>query len=139
MAKLQLRYYPDEVLTRKAKKITRFDASVRKLAQEMLDTMYENDGVGLAAPQVGVSQSIMVIDVSGAEEVNQPLVFVNPRIVEKEGEIVGLEGCLSFPGVYFEIELSKHGFGGEVPTGLEEHPGRFQPNPSTSIARPMVG
>jgi peptide deformylase len=104
MAKLQLRYYPDQVLTQKAKKISRFDASVRKLAQDMLDTMYENNGVGLAAPQIGVSQQIMVIDVSGEDEPNRPIVFINPQIIKKEGELVGLEGCLSFPGVFFEVK-----------------------------------
>lgn len=104
MAKLQLRYYPDEVLKTKAKKISAFDSSVRKLAQDMLDTMYENDGVGLAAPQVGVSKRIMVIDVAGEKEPRRPIVFINPTIVEKDGELIGQEGCLSFPGVYFEVQ-----------------------------------
>jgi peptide deformylase len=70
----------------------------------MLDTMYENDGVGLAAPQVGVSKRLMVIDVAGEDEKRKPIVFINPVIVHKEGELVGLEGCLSFPGVYFEVK-----------------------------------
>jgi len=104
MAKLQLRYYPDEVLLQKAKKVTRFDSSVRKLAQDMLDTMYANNGVGLAAPQVGVSKRLMVIDVSGADEPKRPIVFVNPVLVEAEGELIGLEGCLSFPEVFFEVK-----------------------------------
>ncbi len=104
MSKLQLRYFPDEVLKTPAKKISSFDASTRKLAQDMLDTMYENDGVGLAAPQVGVSKRLMVIDVAGEDEKRKPIVFINPVIVQKEGELVGLEGCLSFPGVYFEVK-----------------------------------
>jgi peptide deformylase len=104
MAKLQLKYFPDEILSQKTKKITRFDASVRKLAQDMLDTMYEHNGVGLAAPQVGVSKRIMVIDVSGEEDSKKPIVFVNPQITTKEGELTGLEGCLSFPGVFFEVK-----------------------------------
>jgi peptide deformylase len=104
MAKLRLRYYPDEVLKQQAKKVSTFDASVRKLANDMLDTMYENDGVGLAAPQVGISKRIMVIDVAGEEEPRKPIVFINPTILEKEGELVGQEGCLSFPGVYFEVK-----------------------------------
>jgi peptide deformylase len=70
----------------------------------MLDTMYENDGVGLAAPQVGVSKRMMVIDTSDKEETRKPIVFINPVIVEKQGELVGLEGCLSFPGVFFEVK-----------------------------------
>jgi peptide deformylase len=104
MAKLRLRLYPDEVLKQKAKKVATFDASVRKLAQDLLDTMYENDGVGLAAPQVGVSKRIMVIDVSSEDDPRKPIVFINPTVVEKEGELIGLEGCLSFPGVYFEVK-----------------------------------
>ena len=104
MAKLQLRYFPDEVLKQKAKKISVFDSSTRKLAQDMLDTMYENDGVGLAAPQVGVSKRVMVIDVAGEDDPRKPIVFINPVIVHQDGELVGLEGCLSFPGVYFEVK-----------------------------------
>ena len=78
-----------------------FDASVRKLATDMLDTMYKSDGVGLAAPQVGVSKRIMVIDVAGEDEPRRPVVFINPEIIESEGEMVGQEGCLSFPDVFF--------------------------------------
>ncbi len=116
MAKLQLQYYPADVLKQTAKKITRFDASVRKLAADMLETMYQANGCGLAAPQVGVSKRIMVIDISrrddeegeAAEKQEQkpskPFVFVNPEIILKEGELTGLEGCLSFPGVFFEVK-----------------------------------
>lgn len=103
MAKLKLRYYPDQVLLQKAKKVSHFDGSIRKLAQDMLDTMYANNGVGLAAPQVGVSKRLMVIDVAGQDEPKKPMVFINPQLVEGEGEMVGLEGCLSFPEVFFEV------------------------------------
>jgi peptide deformylase len=107
MAKMKLRYFPDPVLKQKAKKITTFDQSVRKLAQDMLDTMYDSDGVGLAAPQVGVSKQIMVIDVGSGDDDDdsrRPIVFINPQIIEAEGEMIGQEGCLSFPGVYFEVK-----------------------------------
>ena len=105
MAKLQLKYFPAEVLKQKAKKITRFDASVRQLAQDMIDTMYEHNGVGLAAPQVGVSKQLMVIDVARSEEEpRRPIVFIKPWLLKAEGELVGLEGCLSFPGVFFEVK-----------------------------------
>lgn len=109
MAKLKLRFFPDPVLKKKAKKVTTFDRSVRKLAQDMLDTMYENDGVGLAAPQVGASKRLMVIDVhAGTEEdPRRPIVFINPEIIEEEGEMVGQEGCLSFPGVFFEVKRAR--------------------------------
>ena len=109
MAKLKLRFFPDPVLKKRAKKITTFDSSVRKLAQNMLDTMYENDGVGLAAPQVGVSKRMMVIDVHSGEEEDphRPIVFINPEIIEQEGEMIGQEGCLSFPGVFFEVKRAR--------------------------------
>ena len=104
MSQLKLRYYPDPVLKQKTRKISMFDASVRKLATDMLDTMYKSDGVGLAAPQVGVSKRIMVIDVAGEDEPRRPVVFINPEIIESEGEMVGQEGCLSFPEVFFEVK-----------------------------------
>ncbi len=118
MSKLQLKYYPDDILKQKAKKISRFDASVRKLAADMLDTMYESNGVGLAAPQIGVSKRIMVIDIhrndedeneSGktSQKKGKPIVFINPQIVKQDGEMVGLEGCLSFPGVFFEVKRAR--------------------------------
>jgi peptide deformylase len=124
MAKMQLKYFPNKILKQKAKKISQFDASLRKLAADMLDTMYDSNGVGLAAPQVGVSKRIMIIDVSRRnEELEEgddssqknketepsgPMIFINPVIIKKEGEMVGLEGCLSFPGVFFEVRRASH-------------------------------
>lgn len=108
MPKLPLVYYPSETLRLKAKKVTRFDASTRKLAQDMLETMYNNNGVGLAAPQVGQSKRIMVIDVAGEDEPRKPIVFINPEIIEASGSLVGQEGCLSFPGVYFEVRRASN-------------------------------
>ncbi len=104
MAKLQIVYYPGDVLRQKTQKISRFDNSTRKLAQDMLDTMYSNNGVGLAAPQVGVNKRMMVIDVAGDDEPRKPIVFINPEIIEADGEMVGQEGCLSFPNVFFEVK-----------------------------------
>ncbi len=103
MPKLPLVYYPAETLRQKTKKVTRFDGATRKLAQDMLETMYSNNGVGLAAPQVGVTKRMMVIDVSHEDEPRKPIVFINPEIIEASGEMVGQEGCLSFPGVFFEV------------------------------------
>lgn len=107
MAKLEIRRYPDEVLRQKAKKVSKFDSSLRKLVQDMFDTMYASEGVGLAAPQVGISKQILVIDISLTSEPKKPLVFINPRICDKSGEMFGLEGCLSFPGVFFEVKRYK--------------------------------
>lgn len=103
MAKLQLVLYPSDTLNQKTKRITRFDSATRKLAQDMLDTMYANNGVGLAAPQVGVLKRMMVIDVAGEDEPRKPIVFINPEIIDGSGEMTGNEGCLSFPNVFFEV------------------------------------
>ncbi|MBY0356549.1 MAG: peptide deformylase [Candidatus Obscuribacterales bacterium] len=103
MAKLNIVTYPSEDLKQKTKKISRFDSSTRKLAQDMLDTMYDHNGVGLAAPQVGILKRMMIIDVSGEDEPRKPIVFINPEIIETSGEMIGVEGCLSFPGVFFEV------------------------------------
>ena len=108
MPKLPLVYYPADMLRQKTKKVTRFDAATRKLAQDMLETMYNNNGVGLAAPQVGVSKRMMVIDVAGEDEPRKPIVFINPEIIDSSGSMVGQEGCLSFPGVYFEVRRASN-------------------------------
>lgn len=88
--------YPDEVLRGKCEEITSFDGELKALADDMIQTMYQGIGIGLAGPQVGVMQRIIVLDVS--EEGNNPLVLINPEIYEKEGEIRSDEGCLSIPG-----------------------------------------
>ena len=103
MAKLQLVLYPSDTLNQKTKKISRFDSATRRLAQDMLETMYANNGVGLAAPQVGVLKKIMVIDIAGEDEPRKPIVFINPEIIDASGEMTGSEGCLRFPGVFFEV------------------------------------
>ena len=107
MAKLQLQYYPAEVLRAQAKKITRVDSSVRRLAQDMLDTMYANNGVGLAAPQVAKSKRLFVMDCSGGEDPSQKIAVVNPEIVHTEGAQIGEEGCLSFPGIFQKIQRNQ--------------------------------
>lgn len=104
MAKLPISYYPAEVLRQKSKKVSRFDMSLRKFAKDMLETMYALNGVGLAAPQVGSNKRLMVIDISEEDEPRKPIVFINPEIIASEGEMYGTEGCLSFPGVFFEVK-----------------------------------
>lgn len=85
------------VLETAAEKITAFDDELRKLADDMFESMYAAHGVGLAAPQVGVSKRIAVIDVTFKEDSAQKLVLVNPEILRTEGKQVGTEGCLSIP------------------------------------------
>ncbi|MBO5999261.1 MAG: peptide deformylase [Lachnospiraceae bacterium] len=96
MALRTIRTMGDPVLEKKAKEVTEMTERLKTLIADMLETMYEENGVGLAAPQVGVLKRIVVIDVS--EERNDPHVLVNPVITETEGEQTGYEGCLSVPG-----------------------------------------
>lgn len=93
MAIRNLRYQGDSILGKRAKEIKEVTPRIRQLIDDMLDTMYENNGVGLAAPQVGILKRIVVIDVGEG-----PVVFINPKIIATEGEQTGDEGCLSVPG-----------------------------------------
>lgn len=93
MATRKIRELGDEVLTKQCKEVTKMTLRTKILIQDMLDTMYEALGVGLAAPQVGVLKRIVVIDVGEG-----PLILINPEILEASGEQTGEEGCLSVPG-----------------------------------------
>lgn len=96
---LEIRKYGDPVLETPCAPIADFgSAQLRKLVLDMFETMYANKGVGLAAPQVGVSQRLTVIDVSAGEDPESRLVLINPEIVTLEGQQLGEEGCLSIPG-----------------------------------------
>lgn len=94
MAIRNIREIGDEVLTKKCKEVTQMTPRIRELIEDMFDTMYEANGVGLAAPQVGILKNIVVIDITGED----PHVLINPHIEESDGEQTGPEGCLSVPG-----------------------------------------
>lgn len=94
MAIRNIRVIGEEILNKKCKEVTEMTDRTRYLIEDMLDTMYEANGVGLAAPQVGVLKRVVVIDVTGED----PYILINPRIVESGGEQTGSEGCLSVPG-----------------------------------------
>jgi peptide deformylase len=106
MSLLQIRIYPDPVLKKVATPVTEFDESLRQLASDMAETMYAAPGVGLAAPQVGVSKRLAVIDCSARDEAAQLLIMVNPEIVAEEGECFEEEGCLSVPEYYAKVQRS---------------------------------
>jgi peptide deformylase len=91
--------YPDPILQVKAAEIEQIDGRVVRLAGEMAETMYAAPGVGLAAPQVGVSERLIVLDVRHPEGVKELITLINPEIIEAEGRVVEEEGCLSLPGV----------------------------------------
>lgn len=88
-----IRQLGDEVLTKKCKEIKEITPRIQELVDDMLETMYEANGVGLAAPQVGILKRLVVIDVGEG-----PIVLINPRIIATKGEQTGDEGCLSLPG-----------------------------------------
>jgi len=94
--------FPDPRLRTRAEPVTRFDADLGSLIDDMLETMYAAPGIGLAATQVDVHRRLIVIDIS--KEHNEPLVLVNPEILAREGEANTEEGCLSVPGIFDEIK-----------------------------------
>lgn len=98
MALLEILHFPDPRLRKKATPITEITPKIRQLAEDMLETMYDAPGVGLAANQVNVQKRIIVIDVS--EDKSAPLIFINPEIISKQGEREHEEGCLSVPEAY---------------------------------------
>jgi peptide deformylase len=101
MAQLAILEYPDPRLRTKAAPVTRFDAALKQQIADMLETMYAAPGIGLAATQVDWHHRLLVIDIS--EEKDQPLVFINPEILSREGQASGEEGCLSVPGIYDDV------------------------------------
>ncbi len=93
MALRQIRLFGDDILRKKCKEVKEMTPRIEELIDDMLDTMYEHNGVGLAAPQVGVLKRIVVIDIGDG-----PVVMINPELIETSGEQTGSEGCLSYPG-----------------------------------------
>lgn len=102
MAVRQIRHLPDPVLRRKAKRVPAIDGSIQRLIDDMVETMQQARGVGLAAPQVGVSLRVIVLQMPGEE----PFAIVNPEVVKRAGEQEVTEGCLSVPGYVGEIKRS---------------------------------
>jgi peptide deformylase len=103
MAQLHIHRYPDPRLHTVAKPVAQVDERIRKLVDDMLDTMYAAEGVGLAATQVDVHERVIVIDVSEAR--NEPLVLINPELIARSEEMTfGDEGCLSVPQIYDKVQ-----------------------------------
>lgn len=107
MALLDIRTYPDPVLEQEASPVTSFDARLKTLIENMRETMYAAPGVGLAAPQVGESIRLIVVDPTAGEKPGNFIAVVNPEIVREEGEIVFEEGCLSVPGFNEEVDRAR--------------------------------
>ena len=99
MAVLPLKYVGEGVLRRKADKVDKVDKPLARLLDDMVETMYAANGIGLAGPQIGVSRRILVVDAGDG-----PIQLVNPRLVDQDGRAFGTEGCLSIPNIYGEVE-----------------------------------
>ena len=100
--------YPDKRLRDPGKEVVKFDDELHQLIDDMAETMYAAPGVGLAAPQIGVSKRLFIIDVAtGDDEPSDLRVFINPEIVETEGDTTFSEGCLSFPGLHEDIDRAE--------------------------------
>jgi peptide deformylase len=106
MALLDVVTYPNRVLETPGEPVTEFGEDLGRLVADMFETMYAARGVGLAAPQVGVSQRLFVMDCSGGQDPSHRIALINPVVLAVEGEQAGDEGCLSFPGIYFEVKRS---------------------------------
>ena len=105
MSQLKIVHYPEPVLLKVGKPVgeEEFDENLKKIVEDMFETMYAARGVGLAAPQVGISKRFFVMDVPTDEGKSNRIALINPEIITQEGEQYGDEGCLSFPGIYTKV------------------------------------
>lgn len=106
MSILRIAHFPEQVLLTVGKPVSEseFNPELEKLVEDMFETMYAFKGVGLAAPQISVSKRLFVMDCSGGEDESQKVALVNPEIIYVEGNQLGDEGCLSFPGIYTKVK-----------------------------------
>lgn len=101
---LTIAYLGDRGLRQPAKRVAKVDHELRDLVRKMLQTMYSEDGIGLAAPQVGVNKQLLVVDIDPEDATTPPLVLINPKILSCSDQLAkGQEGCLSIPGVYLDV------------------------------------
>ena len=107
MAILEIKKFGSSVLRKRTDPIENVTRETQRLIDDMFETMYAAEGIGLAAPQVGVSQDVIVVDVSPHDPAAERLAFVNPEIASAEGEVVGEEGCLSFPGITGDVRRAE--------------------------------
>lgn len=105
MAILEIIKHPNPILEQQCEVVTKFDKKLYALLDDMHETMLENDGVGIAAPQVNVAQRIAIVDFNEGQE---PIEMINPELALYEGADTDIEGCLSFPGIFGEVERYDH-------------------------------
>ena len=100
----KLVFYGEKSLREPSREVHKVSQKIKTLVQDLLDTMYAQNGVGLAAPQIGENYRVFVVDVSTGNEPLNPIVFINPKIIKKSGAVVSHEGCLSFPEAYTDVK-----------------------------------
>ena len=105
---LEIKIFPDEILRKISEPVTEFNEKLYTLLDNMAETMYEAPGYGIAAPQVGVSKRIVVIDETGGKDRNHRLELINPEIISASGELLEEEGCLSIPGEHAYVKRYKN-------------------------------
>lgn len=96
--------YGEKSLREPSKEVHKVSKKVQELVQDLLDTMYAKNGVGMAAPQIGINLRVFVVDVSKNDEPLNPIVFINPKIIKKSGAVIAQEGCISFPEAYTDVK-----------------------------------
>lgn len=131
---LEIHYLGDRVLRQPAKRIARVDNEVRQLAREMLQTMYSDNGIGLAAPQVAVNKQMIVIDCEPDNAANPPLVLINPQIKSYSPELGDAEeGCLSIPGIYMDVTRPR-----AIEVAFKDEQGRPQKLKATGLLARVI-
>jgi peptide deformylase len=119
---LEIHQLGDRVLRQPAKRIAKVDAETRQMIREMLQTMYSEDGIGLAAPQVAINKQLIVVDIEPDNAARPPLILINP-VIKKSGQEIEIEqeGCLSIPGVYLDVKRP-----GTIEVSFKDEQGRPQ-------------
>lgn len=107
MSILEIKKYPDEILKKKSSPVDNINGDLQHLIDDMVETMYAAPGIGLAAPQIGVSKRLIVVDVSTKEEQYPPVILINPEIIETDDFVDSEEGCLSIPGYISTIKRAE--------------------------------
>lgn len=107
MALLNVLHYPDKRLHTRAISVSEINDEIKQLVIDMEETMYHNRGIGLAATQVNVTKRLFIMNLFGEEDSSKLEVFINPEILEKDGEVVSEEGCLSVPGIFDEVKRAE--------------------------------
>ncbi len=131
---LQVHYLGDRVLRQPAKRIAKVDGEIRQLARQMLQTMYTLDGIGLAAPQVGVHKQILVVDAKPDDATTPPLILINPEIRSYSEDLsVMEEGCLSIPGVYLNVRRPE-----VIQVSYKDEYGRLQTMMATDLLARVI-